>query len=38
VPREWVGRITQFEIGSFAQWCGNGLSDHVPLIVDIDLG
>ena len=38
VPRDWVGRITHFEIGSFSQWCGNGLSDHVPLILDVDLG
>jgi exodeoxyribonuclease III len=23
------------EIGSYAEWCGNGLSDHVPLILDV---
>ena len=36
VPREWLPHITHFEIGSFADWCGNGLSDHVPLILDVD--
>ncbi len=37
VPRDWIRRINHFEVGCFAHWCGNGLSDHVPLIVDIDL-
>lgn len=37
VPRAWLPRITRFQIGSFADWCGNGLSDHVPLVLDIDL-
>lgn len=37
LPRAWVGRIVHFEIGTFADWCGNGLSDHVPLIVEIDI-
>ena len=37
VPRAWIPRITSFQVGSFANWCGNGLSDHVPLILDIDI-
>lgn len=37
LPRAWVERITHFEIGTFSEWCGNGLSDHAPLIVDIDI-
>ncbi|MEM9360852.1 MAG: hypothetical protein AAGB04_32175 [Pseudomonadota bacterium] len=37
VPRAWLPHITHFEIGSFADWCGNGLSDHVPLILDVDV-
>ncbi len=37
VPRDWLPRISHFEIGRFADWCGSGLSDHVPLILDIDL-
>lgn len=37
VPRHWTNRISHFEIGSFADWCGNKLSDHVPIIFDVDL-
>lgn len=37
LPNEWVPRITRFEIGSFEDWCGSGLSDHVPIVVDIDM-
>ena len=37
LPRAWVDRIQHFEIGSYASWCGNGLSDHAPLILDIDI-
>jgi len=24
-------------VGSFEDWSGRGLSDHVPLLIDIDL-
>ncbi|MFM9941504.1 MAG: hypothetical protein ACKVP7_18625 [Hyphomicrobiaceae bacterium] len=37
MPRPWLTRVTQFEVGRFNDWCGNGLSDHVPMVVDIDL-
>jgi exodeoxyribonuclease-3 len=37
MPRAWIGRVTHFEVGSFAGWCGNRLSDHVPIIVDVDV-
>ena len=37
LPREWLGHMTLFDLGSFADWCGNGLSDHVPLTIDLDL-
>lgn len=36
LPEVWLPAMTAFEVGSFEDWCGNGLSDHVPLIVDID--
>jgi len=35
LPRNWLSRIREFSVGSFEDWCGNGLSDHVPLIVDV---
>ncbi|MGI9406413.1 MAG: hypothetical protein ACR2O4_08585 [Hyphomicrobiaceae bacterium] len=37
IPERWVPRITDFSVGSYEDWCGNGLSDHVPIVVDIDL-
>lgn len=37
LPRGWLERVSHFGVGSFEDWCGNGLSDHVPLVVDIDL-
>ncbi len=35
VPTLWLDRINGFHVGSFEDWCGSGLSDHVPLVVDI---
>ncbi len=37
VPRDRVGAIRDCRIGRFEDWCGNGLSDHAPVVVDIDL-
>jgi exodeoxyribonuclease-3 len=37
VPRPWLDRVAHFSIGTFEDWCGAKLSDHVPLVVDIDL-
>ena len=37
VPRRWLSRIKEFQIGTFEDWCGNGLSDHVPIVIDVDL-
>jgi len=36
LPEAWLGAVTDFRVGTFEDWCGNGLSDHVPLVVDID--
>ena len=36
-PRHRLGAISNFYVGSFEDWCGNGLSDHVPIVVDIDM-
>ena len=27
--------ITNFDVGDFETWCGSGLSDHVPLVIEI---
>ncbi len=37
LPRDWAKRMAGFDVGSFEDWCGNGLSDHVPLVLDVDL-
>ncbi|WP_156959009.1 endonuclease/exonuclease/phosphatase family protein [Labrenzia sp. DG1229] len=33
-PLPWLRKVKEFEIGTFDDWIGNGLSDHVPLIID----
>ncbi len=37
VPRSWVENISELTVGSFEDWCGSGLSDHVPVVVDLNL-
>ncbi len=37
IPRGWAGRMREMRVGRFAKWCGSGLSDHVPLVVDVVL-
>jgi hypothetical protein len=37
VPDSWANRVTSVEIGTHLQWIASGLSDHVPVVVDIDL-
>jgi len=33
-PKTWLPSISEFQIGSFDQWIGSGLSDHVPIIIE----
>jgi hypothetical protein len=35
VPSSWAKQIAQVDVGGFDDW--KGLSDHRPLVVDIDL-
>ena len=35
LPQDWAEDIHEFMVGSFEDWCGSGLSDHVPIVVDI---
>jgi exodeoxyribonuclease-3 len=37
LPAEWAGRVRELAVGTFEDWCGSGLSDHVPIVVDIEL-
>jgi len=35
VPRTWAAGIREMSVGTFDDWCGARLSDHVPLVVDV---
>ena len=37
LPAQWLGRVREMAIGTFEDWCGSGLSDHVPIVVDINV-
>lgn len=37
LPSQWFGRVRELTVGTFEDWCGSGLSDHVPILIDIDL-
>jgi exodeoxyribonuclease-3 len=37
LPTGWIGKVRHLSIGAFEPWCGAGLSDHVPVVVDIDV-
>jgi exodeoxyribonuclease-3 len=37
LPNHWVDRMRELRVGTYEQWCGSGLSDHVPIVVDIDI-
>jgi endonuclease/exonuclease/phosphatase family protein len=37
VPRRWTTRLAHVTVGGFDEWVGAGLSDHVPLMVEIAL-
>ncbi len=38
IPRAWDQHLGAVRLGSFADWIKTGLSDHVPLVVDIRKG
>ena len=37
LPRGWIGGVREFRVGDFESWCGNGLSDHVPLVAELQV-
>ena len=37
MPLEWCSCLRGIEVGAFDAWVGNGLSDHVPVVVDVDV-
>jgi exodeoxyribonuclease-3 len=37
VPNEWAPSISSVTVGRFDEWVAPGLSDHVPIVVDLSL-
>jgi exodeoxyribonuclease-3 len=37
IPSDWTKSISSLTVGCFGDWVGNGLSDHVPIVVDVAL-
>ena len=37
MPLDWCSHLREVEVGEFDAWIGKGLSDHVPLVVDVDV-
>lgn len=37
LPERWIAQVRRLTLGTFENWCGTGLSDHVPIIVDIEV-
>lgn len=37
IPKAWLPRVMSVTLGQFDEWVATGLSDHVPLIVDVDI-
>ena len=35
LPRQWLSGLTNFSVGSFEDWCGAGLSDHSPVVMEV---
>ena len=37
IPTSWTKSIFAVTVGRFEDWVGNGLSDHVPLVLDLNI-
>ena len=37
VSRLWLKAMKALSVGGFEAWCGTRLSDHVPIIVEVQL-
>jgi exodeoxyribonuclease-3 len=37
LPVRLLTRVRELTVGTYEDWCGAGLSDHVPILVDVDL-
>ena len=37
LPAQWLASVAELTVGTYEDWCGSGLSDHVPILVDVGL-
>jgi exodeoxyribonuclease-3 len=37
LPQDWLPAVQEFAVGTFEDWCGSGLSDHVPVVVEVNI-
>jgi exodeoxyribonuclease-3 len=37
LPQRLLPWVRELAVGTFEDWCGSGLSDHVPIVVDVGL-
>ena len=37
IPAAWTPRMREVRVGTFEDWCGAGMSDHAPIVVDVDV-
>jgi exodeoxyribonuclease III len=37
LPSAMLPNVRELAIGSYAEWCGSGLSDHVPIVLDVSV-
>jgi exodeoxyribonuclease-3 len=37
LPSHMLARVSELAIGTYEEWCGSGLSDHVPIVLELAL-
>jgi exodeoxyribonuclease III len=37
LPSRLLARVRELTVGTYEDWCGKGLSDHVPILIDVAL-
>lgn len=37
LPSAMLSQVRELAVGSYEEWCGSGLSDHVPIALDVSV-
>lgn len=37
LPSHLLARVSELAVGTYEEWCGSGLSDHVAIVLELDL-